>query len=97
AIAGASTHAPALEREIEQRQQDGDPPLEVLRAYAPYLIIIAVFGIAQLGDATKQFSWPGLHVLNGKGETPKSVTFKFDWLQAAGTLMLISGLLTMAA
>ena len=23
AIAGASTHAPALEREIEQRQQDG--------------------------------------------------------------------------
>jgi lactate permease len=104
AIAGASTHAPALEREIEQRQQDGDPPLEVLRAYAPYLIIIGVFGIAQigavhtaLGDATKQFSWPGLHVLNGKGEAPKSATFKFDWLQAAGTLMLISGLLTMAA
>ncbi len=104
AIAGASTHAPALEREIEQRQQDGDPPIEVLRAYAPYLIIIAVFAITQigavhtaLGDATKQFSWPGLHVLNGKGEAPKSATFKFDYLQAAGTLMLISGLLTMAA
>jgi lactate permease len=103
AIAGASTHAPALEREIAQREERGDPPIEQLRAYAPYLIIIAVFGIAQigavhtaLGSATKQFSWPGLHVLNSKGEAPKSATFKFDWLQAAGTLLLISGLLTMA-
>jgi lactate permease len=103
-IAGASAHSPAFEREIEQRDRGDDPPLEVFRAYAPYLIIIAVFAIAQisaihnaLGDATQQFSWPGLHVLNGKGEAPKSVTFKFDYLQAAGTLMLFSGLLTMAA
>ena len=102
AIAGASTHNVALEREI--RERDGDPPSEVARAYAPYVIIIAVFGIAQigtihdwLGNATKSFSWPGLHVLNPKGEAPKSATFKFDYLQAAGTLMLVSGLLTMAA
>ena len=39
-------------------------------------------------------SWPGLHVLNPKGEAPKSLTFKFDWLAAAGTMLLISGLLT---
>ncbi len=106
AIAGASTHSPALERELAQpqRERDGDPPIEVLRAYAPYLIIVAVFGIAQigavhtaLGNATRQFSWPGLHVLNSKGEAPKSATFKFDYLQAAGTLLLVSGLLTMAA
>jgi lactate permease len=104
AIAGASTHNVALEREMRQRERDGDPPSEVIRAYAPYLIIIAVFGIAQigtihdwLGNATRSFSWPGLNVLNGKGAAPKSVTFKFDYLQAAGTLMLVSGLLTMAA
>jgi lactate permease len=104
AIAGASSHNVALEREVREREKNSDPPIEVLRAYAPYLIIIAVFGIAQigtvhdwLGNVTKSFSWPGLHVLNGKGEAPKSATFKFDWLQAAGTLMLISGLLTMAA
>jgi lactate permease len=104
AIAGASTHSPALEQEVRQRQTDGDPPREVALAYAPYLIIIAVFGIAQigaihdaLGNATRQFSWPGLHVLNSKGEAPKSVTFKFDYLQAAGSLMLVSGLITMAA
>jgi lactate permease len=103
AIAGASTHAPALEHEVREREQRGDPPREVVRAYAPYLIIIAVLGIAQigaihsaLGSATKEFSWPGLHVLNSKGEAPKSATFKFDYLQAAGTLLLISGLLTMA-
>jgi lactate permease len=103
AIAGASTHAPALEADVRRRERDGDPPLEVARAYAPYLIIIAVFGIAQIGavhdwlsNATRTFSWPGLHVLNSKGAAPKSLTFKFDYLQAAGTLMLVSGLLTMA-
>jgi lactate permease len=44
---------------------------------------------------TKEFNWPGLHVLNSKGEAPTSVTFKFNWLAAAGTMLLISGLLTM--
>src|SRR5919198_1457535 len=77
---------------------------EVARAYAPYLIIIAVFALAQiswlpfkdfLDHRTKEFSWPGLDVLNGKGEAPLSQTFKFNWANAAGTLMLVSGLLTM--
>jgi lactate permease len=35
--------------------------------------------------------------VNPKGEPLDSLTFKFNWLPAAGTLMLISGLLTMAA
>ncbi len=102
AIAGASVHSPALERDVERRERTGGTPGEVLVAYAPYLIIIAVFAIAQIGtvanaldSVTKQFAWPGLHVLNSKGEAPKSVTFKFDWLKAAGTLLLISGLITM--
>jgi lactate permease len=102
AIAGASVHSPALEREVEQRQGVGAPPGEVLRAYAPYVIIIAVFAIAQIGSVksaldsvTKEFDWPGLNVVNGKGEAPTSATFKFNWLSSAGTLLLISGLLTM--
>ena len=79
---------------------------EVLRAYAPYLIIIAVFALAQiswlpfkdfLDHRTKEFSWPGLDILNGKGEAPTSQTFKFNWANAAGTLLLVSGLLTMVA
>jgi lactate permease len=76
----------------------------VLAAYAPYLIIIAVFSLAQitwlpfkdfLDNRTHEFSWPGLDVLNGKGEAPTSLTFKLNWANAAGTLLLVSGLLTM--
>jgi lactate permease len=103
AIAGASVHSPTLEREVtRQKRTTGAPRGEVLRAYAPYIIIIAVLGIAQISSiksaldtVTKEFSWPGLHVLNGKGEAPSSITFKFNWLSAAGTLLLISGVLTM--
>jgi lactate permease len=81
-----------------------DTRADVARAYAPYLIIIAVFALAQitwlpfkdfLDERTKEFSWPGLDVLNGSGEAPTSQTFKFNWANAAGTLMLVSGLLTM--
>jgi lactate permease len=96
-----------MEREVARKDdQSKDPPLEVLRAYAPYLIIIAVFAIAQIGTIkdwmdkspqTKEFSWPGLHVVNAKGEALMSLTFKFNWLPAAGTLMLISGLIAMFA
>jgi lactate permease len=104
AIAGASGHDPALEQELERRDGRDDTRGEVLRAYAPYLIIIAVFALAQwkpikdfLADRTEMFQWPGLHVTNAKGEAIKSVTFKFDWLAAAGSLLLIAGLLTIAA
>jgi lactate permease len=81
-----------------------DTRADVARAYAPYLIIIAVFALAQitwlpfkdfLDERTKEFSWPGLDVLNGQGKAPTSQTFKFNWANAAGTLMLVSGLLTM--
>jgi lactate permease len=102
AIAGASVHSPALERDVARKQSQGTPPIEVARAYAPYVIIVAVFAIAQIGavksalsSATQEFTWPGMHIVNSKGEAPKSLTFKFDYLQTAGTLMLISGLLVM--
>jgi lactate permease len=106
AIAGASVSDPAMENEIERRDRDGsdDSFADILRAYAPYLIIIAVFSLAQVGaiktflaDQTQMFQWPGLHVTNPKGEAIKSLTFKFDYLAAAGSLLLICGLLTMAA
>src|SRR4051794_564389 len=103
AVAGASAYAPTLEREVQRRERTGGgTPGSIMRAYAPYIVIIAVFAIAQIGpvknaleSATKEFDWPGLHVLNGKGEAPSSVTFKFNYLSSAGTLLLISGLLTM--
>jgi lactate permease len=76
----------------------------VLAAFSPYLIIIGVFALAQiswlpfkdfLDNRTHEFSWPGLDVVNAKGEAPTSLTFKLNWASAAGTLLLLSGLLTM--
>ena len=89
------------------RHTDGakDGPLDVLRAYAPYLLILAVFSTAQLPAVkralagspwTASFEWPGLDVRTPDGEPLRSLTFRFDWLPSAGTLMLISGLITMS-
>jgi lactate permease len=81
-----------------------DSRADIARAYAPYLIIIAIFALAQiswlpfkdfLDNRTKSFSWPGLDVLTSKGEAPTSQTYKFTWANSAGTLLLVSGLLTM--
>jgi lactate permease len=103
AVAGGSTHNPALEADIRRGEgEGGDSRADVVRAYVPYMIIIAVFVVANwvnpvkdfLGTATQSFDWPGLHVLTAKGTAPKSLTFKFDWLAAAGTMLLISGILT---
>ncbi len=77
----------------------------MVRAYAPYAIVIAVFSIAQIPavkDAlaespwTTTFQWPGLDVATPDGEAISSLTFNLNWLPATGTLMAISGLITMA-
>jgi lactate permease len=105
AVAGGEVHDPAMEREIERRDDSRkDSTADVARAYAPYLIIIAIFSIAQIPaikDAlaespwTTTFQWPGLDVTSPDGEALSSLTFNFNWLPAAGTLMLISGAITM--
>jgi lactate permease len=80
-----------------------DTPVEVAKAYAPYAVIIALFSIANL-PAVKEFlgkepftyifGWPGLHVTNAAGEPVASTMFSFGWLAAAGTLMVIAGIIT---
>src|SRR3954471_12943984 len=105
AVAGAAVADVELEREVKRRHgPEGDSRGAILRSYAPYLIIIAVLALAQWGPVkdflagrTKMVDWPGLHVVNDKGEAVKSVTFKLDYLAAAGSLLLVCGLLTMAA
>jgi lactate permease len=104
AIAGAAVTSPPIEREAGRAaggENRGDSAGAILRAYAPYLIIIAVFSIAQIGpvktflaDQTELFKWPGLHITNGKGKELMSIPFKFDWAAAAGSLLLVCGLLT---
>ena len=105
AIAGAAVADPALEAEVRRKDDDHpDSRGEIFGAYAPYLIIIAVFAVAQWGPVkdwldgfTKEFAWPGLNLTNADGEPLKAVTFKFNWANAAGTLLLVAGLITMLA
>jgi len=103
AIAGAAVSNPALEAEVRRKEDDHhDTPAEVFRAYSPYLVIIVVFSLAQFGpikDALTnlgtEWTWPGLNVTNADGDVVSSTTFKFGWAGAAGTLLLVSGVITM--
>lgn len=76
---------------------------DVIRAYAPYLVIIVIFSITNIPSVvdylakapwTYLFDWPGLDILNAAGD-PVPTQFKFNWLPAAGTLLIIAGLITM--
>jgi len=74
---------------------------EIWRAYSPYLIVVAVFIIAQLpgikpeiAKTTKIFHWPGLHLFAASGKASTIPNYTFNWLAASGTLLLIAGLIT---
>jgi lactate permease len=103
AIAGAATADAVHEQEVRRRSDDiEDSRGDVFKAYAPYIIIVLVLSLAQWGpiksaldSVTKEIDWPGLNVVNADGEEPAPATFKFNWLLTPGTLLLISGLLTM--
>jgi lactate permease len=103
AIAGAATHDVVHEEEVRRRDDNTkDTRGEILAAYSPYLIIIGIFALAQWGpikdalaSVTVEIEWPGLNVVNADGEEPSTATYNLNWLSAAGTLLLISGLLTM--
>lgn len=80
-----------------------DTGTEVLKAYAPYLVIIAIFSLTNLGPVkealaeepwTTAFAWPGLEVLNPAGDAVATTTFTLNWLPAAGTLMILAGIIT---
>ncbi|MFJ5860984.1 L-lactate permease [Pseudarthrobacter sp. NPDC092439] len=78
-------------------------PRQIWFAIAPYLIIIAVFSIAQIpaikawlgqvGSVT--FAWPGLHIEDSAGKAVAATKFKLDHFKSTGTLLLLSGVLTM--
>ncbi len=103
AVAGAESHNAELEHEIERQNREKDPPGEVAAAYAPYVIIIVIFALAQikpikpfLENLGLVFKWPGLDVTTYTGDAFGSAKFSFNWASAAGTLLLVSGLLTLA-
>ena len=79
---GVPMHEPAIP---SQDDPNKDPPLEVLRAYAPYLIIIGIFSIAQIPLIKQRLA-----------ESPWTATLQWPGLQAR-TLMAILFALSLSA
>ncbi|MFD6434469.1 L-lactate permease [Streptomyces venezuelae] len=86
----------------EDLDQD-DPRPEVLRAYAPYALIVAVFSLAQipavkdfLAKATRTFDWPFLNVADPAGDPVGGNVFSLPLVSTGGTLVLLAGLGTAA-
>ncbi|MGI5197566.1 L-lactate permease [Streptomyces sp. CA-288835] len=78
-----------------------DPRPEVVRAYAPYALIVAIFSVAQipavkdfLAKATRTFDWPFLNVANPDGEPVSGNVFSLPIVSTGGTLVLLAGVCT---
>ncbi|HEV7935182.1 MAG TPA: L-lactate permease [Actinomadura sp.] len=101
-VAGGSVDEPTAD--FAERVARPDSRADVVRAYAPYAIIIVVFVICQLGPvkelldkATRTFSWPGLHLTSQAGKPLGLVTFTLNFLTTPATQMLLAGIITMVA
>ncbi|WP_030742408.1 L-lactate permease [Streptomyces sp. NRRL F-5135] len=78
-----------------------DPRRDVLRAYAPYGLIVAIFSLAQippvkdlLARATRVFDWPFLAVADAQGKPVGANVFSLPLLATGGTLVLLAGVCT---
>jgi lactate permease len=78
---------------------------DTLLAYAPYIFVIIIFSLAQVPAVARlmnygvfKFQWPGLaltQVDDAGAVTKVNTAFTVNYLPVAGTLLLISGILTM--
>jgi len=73
--------------------------LEIVRALAPYLVIIGLVTLMQVkwighafGAATSSFDWPLLDIITATGKHV-STKAKFEWLSSAGSIVLLAGLI----
>ncbi|CAL9510468.1 L-lactate permease [Streptomyces sp. enrichment culture] len=86
-----------------EEPDEDDPRGEVLRAYAPYALIVAVFSVAQipavedrLARATRTYDWPFLDVAGPDGQPVGANVFGWPIASTGGTLVLIAGVCTAA-
>jgi lactate permease len=98
-VAGGAADEPTPE--FAQRVTHPDSRSDVVKAYAPYAIIIAVFVVCQisvvkklLDKATVKFQWPGLDVVSPSGKPVTLTEFTLNVLTTPGTQMLIAGIVT---
>jgi lactate permease len=77
-----------------------DPRPEVLRAYAPYVLIVVIFSVAQIppvkelfDKATQAIDWPFLNVAAPDGKPVGANVLSLPLVSTGGTLVLVAGLL----
>lgn len=78
-----------------------DPRGEVVRAYAPYALIVVIFSVAQipavkdwLAEATQTYDWPLLNVADPEGNPVGGNVFSWPIVSTGGTLVLLAGVCT---
>ncbi|TWD23064.1 lactate permease [Streptomyces sp. T12] len=101
--AAESVRASVLTGTRSEELDAEDPRGEVLRAYAPYALIVAIFAVAQipavkdwLAGATQTYDWPFLDVAGPDGEPVGGNMFSLPLVSTGGTLVLFAGLATAA-
>jgi lactate permease len=101
--AAESVRASVLTGARSEELDAQDPPREVLRAYAPYALIVVIFSVAQipavkdwLARTTQTFDWPFLDVDGPDGEPVAGNVFSWPVVSTGGTLVLLAGICTAA-
>lgn len=87
--------------ELDERARSLTPG-RISMALFPYVLVIAVFSVAKLVPAVKDWlastdikiPWPGTsgEVLTQAGEPSTATTYTFSWLSSPGSLLLITAL-----
>jgi lactate permease len=101
--AAESVRASVLTGVRSEELDEADPRGEVVRAYAPYALIVAIFSVAQipavkdwLAGATQGYDWPFLNVAGPDGNPVGGNVFTWPIVSTGGTLVLLAGVCTAA-
>jgi len=99
-----SVRASVLTGARSEELDEEDPLREVLRAYAPYALIVAIFSVAQIpavkdwpAEATQTYDWPFLDVAGPNGKPVGGNVFTWPIVSTGGTLVLLAGVCTAVA
>ncbi|WP_406469606.1 L-lactate permease [Streptomyces hirsutus] len=99
--ASEAVRASVLTGVRSEELDEEDPRREVVRAYAPYALIVVIFSLAQipvikdwLAGATQKFDWPLLDVAAPNGEPVGANVFTWPIVSTGGTLVLFAGVAT---
>ncbi|KUM72111.1 L-lactate permease [Streptomyces curacoi] len=99
--AAEAVRASVLTGARSEELDEDDPRREVVRAYAPYALIVVIFSLAQipvvkdwLAEATQTYDWPFLNVVGPDGEPVGGNVFSWPIVSTGGTLVLLAGVCT---